>query len=61
VDDKLERIQNLKIDRKKLDEEIAKLTTEVMAELHAITKSNRKPRKSKQQLPLPLNGGGEGV
>jgi hypothetical protein len=58
VDAKLKRIQDLKGQRKSLDEEIAKLTTEVTAELQAITRSNRKPRtKKEQQPPLPLNGG----
>jgi hypothetical protein len=58
LDDKLKKIQELRGKRKTLDDEIAKLTTEVTAELQAITRSDRKPRTKKEQPPpLPLNGG----
>ena len=43
--EKLERIKELKEQRKKLDEEIAALTAEVTAEFNSALNGDRKPRK----------------
>ena len=53
--EKLERIKELKEQRKKLDDEIAALTAEVTAEFNSALNGDRKPRKPRapKQLELP--------
>jgi hypothetical protein len=56
VQDKLDRLKKAYTERQNLDTEIKKLKDELAAMVAAASGKSRKPRKSKDQQSLPLNG-----